>query len=113
MQDRAEAAETEKAQAAGQLEAIQGKLSTQQQESTPPVKRRIEDILLDYLDNLSEGAEQQLADRFRETEFALMDCSVEEVVKVMRSPIIGTEKNKRLLRNQARRTNRLDIAQAI
>ena len=68
---------------------------------------------MDYLDTLSEEAEHQLAVRFRETAFALMDCSIDEAVKVMRSPVIGTDLNKRLLRNQARRSNRLDIAQSI
>ncbi|MCR4644410.1 MAG: hypothetical protein K5695_03255 [Oscillospiraceae bacterium] len=76
-------------------------------------KKRIENVLTDYLSTLSEEAEQELADRFRETAFILMDCSAEDVVRVMKSPVIGTETNKRLLRNQARRFNRDDIAQSI
>ncbi len=79
----------------------------------PQEKCRIEEVLDAYLTLLDKAAEQELADRFRETAFVLVDCSVSDVVKVMHSPIIGTDKNKRLLRNQARRSNRVDIAESI
>ena len=79
----------------------------------PQEKRRIEEVLDTYLTVMDKAAEQELADRFRETAFILVDCSISDVVKVMRSPIIGTEVNKRVLRNQARRSNRVDIAESI
>ena len=78
-----------------------------------PVRKRIEDVLAEYLDTLSAEAEQQLAERFRETALVLMNCSAEDAAKVMQSPLIGTENNKYQLRNQARRSGRTDIAQSI
>ncbi len=117
----AQASEEKIAGLQAEVDALQEKLAALSEKETPDapdapaetVIRRIEEILAEYLDTLSEEAEQQLAVRFRETAFALMDCSVEEASKVMRSPIIGTDRNKRQLRNQARRANRLDIAQMV
>ena len=121
---RADAADTEReraARAVEELTSLQSLVISLQEQVTslreaqnmPAEKRRIEDILMDYLSTMSEDAEHQLAVRFRETAFALMDCSADEAAKVMRSKVIGTDLNKRLLRNQARRSNRLDIAQGI
>ena len=114
-------AEKEAADLRQQIAALQERLASAETPAHAPApapadsgeKRRIEQVLNAYLTAMSAADEQELAARFRETAFALMDCSAEEAAKVMRSPVIGTDLNKRLLRNQARRSNRMDIAQII